>query len=289
MYFCGQCKKRSNDLNQLLFVDDNSTVGFCSEECIEVFYNPLVEHYETLDKKLRETLALKNENCRKYVGVPEYMDGLVKDPDEIWVIENDLKQCLYSFIKNYKTAEGEAFSICALCLVFNYQASFVFLASATQNILYKDSFKIGKAMENPKSFLAKSQVAQQEINIDPETLELLENKKSICLANLMTNRSDEDIPLEKFHDYEPFFQKTMENPDEIYSSFDNANDEILTYIMAHERNHQSFFYFILFLVTKPNEQKVKNKFLPIISFPSSDGEVYKEYKVGTAIKVRDQF
>jgi len=42
LYFCTECKKVIPRLDQLLFVDGNSSKGFCCEECIEDFYRPLI-------------------------------------------------------------------------------------------------------------------------------------------------------------------------------------------------------------------------------------------------------
>jgi len=283
VYYCGQCKKISNNLDQLLFVEDISTIGFCSEECIEAFYMTLVEYYEALDRELRVRHNIIKEPCLEYVGTPEYMDQLVSSPDEIWVLENNLKQNLYAFIKDFESKENLKFSICIICLVFNYQASFVILATATQNKKYKDTFRIGKKLENPTDFLVKSKVTQHEINLGGETLEQLENKKSQYLARLMTDRKDDDIPIEDFHNYEHFFSKTAQDPDEIYTTRDDQGDEILTYIKAYEKNKRSFFYLILFLVMNKTESKDASQLIPIISFPTTDGDVYKQYKNGELV------
>ena len=39
-FFCSQCKKVVHELEQLLFVENDSPIGFCAESCIEKFYEP---------------------------------------------------------------------------------------------------------------------------------------------------------------------------------------------------------------------------------------------------------
>ena len=39
LYFCHGAKQIVRDLSELYFVEENSTNGFCSENCIESFIN----------------------------------------------------------------------------------------------------------------------------------------------------------------------------------------------------------------------------------------------------------
>ena len=63
VYICNQCKKLISDIEELLFVEENSPRGFCSEKCIEGFYTPLFNHFENAVKKYREELKLEDEEC----------------------------------------------------------------------------------------------------------------------------------------------------------------------------------------------------------------------------------
>ena len=82
VFFCGQCKKVFEELDHLLFVENHGQVGFCSESCIEKFYEPLVFHYEEQEKIWRSENNLLDEEVLEIVGQPSFMDKLLGKPDE---------------------------------------------------------------------------------------------------------------------------------------------------------------------------------------------------------------
>ena len=54
VYYCNHCKSFIDELEDLLFVEEGNSKGFCSENCIEKFYQHLVEFFEERDKEYRE-------------------------------------------------------------------------------------------------------------------------------------------------------------------------------------------------------------------------------------------
>ena len=43
------------------FIEEQSSKGFCSEQCIEDFYAPLILHFESLEIKHRKLLGIEHE------------------------------------------------------------------------------------------------------------------------------------------------------------------------------------------------------------------------------------
>ena len=52
LFYCQNCKKITTHLESLLFVEDQSPRGFCSEKCIEQNYQHLVDYFDQWEKKL---------------------------------------------------------------------------------------------------------------------------------------------------------------------------------------------------------------------------------------------
>ncbi|TNF31480.1 MAG: hypothetical protein EP319_01970 [Deltaproteobacteria bacterium] len=282
LYFCNQCKKILNNVEDLLFVEEDSSRGFCSEKCIENFYSPLFKHYEAKEKELRSELGIQNETCLKLLEKSELVDKLFSAPLEIYHSMNELEEEIYSFIGKFPQDKGKEIWLISLCYVYDAKPSFVFLLTATENEEFVDHFRIGDPVEDIEDFLATDE--EMEVSGDPkQILETVEQKKSSLLAQMIEERSPHDIPIEEFANYEPFFEPTIENPDEVYTYMDEDGDTLYTYIKAYERDGCSFYFFVVCYNFSSNPNEQTESLLPIISFPSLDADTYKKHSKGERI------
>jgi hypothetical protein len=174
-----------------------------------------------------------------------------------------------------------------LCFILDGQVSFILGAWSSANTDFIEEFRIGEKVEDISSILGKARSSQDEgvheIEVDHETIMLVERKKSSMLAVLLEERSPADIPVESFPMYESYFNTTMEAPDEIYQAKDKEGDEILTYVKAHDREGVSFFYLVLCLKYRSNWSQGSETVLPIFAFPTVDGEICNYYRKGQLI------
>lgn len=287
-YHCTECKKILEDLEDLLFIEENSNKGFCSEVCIEKYYTPLIQHIERQEKKARKKAGLPDEPCLVYVGKQSYMESVLTTPMQIWQSTNELGEELYSFIGEFKepaTQFQNTFYLIILCTVYNHRPSFIFTATATKDKSILKEFQRGVMLPDPKEFLSKQEQEAERpiVDIEPEAIEFLEVKKSQILAHHLEQRSPADIPFEKFALYDDYFELTLNNPDEVFQYTDEEGDEIYTYIKAHDQKGVSFYYFIMLLKVDKRWSPDKDTLLPIISFPSVDGELYNSHRKGAQV------
>ena len=91
------------------------------------------------------------------------------------------------------------------------------------------------------------------------------------------------FPFEKFDIYDEFVEATLQSPDEVFKRVDEEGDNILTYIKAHELNGISFYYFCICMKFETHWGQDTETVIPIISFPSLDGELYRKYRSGDLI------
>ena len=287
-YFCTNCRKELKEAEELFFVEEILGRHFCGESCIEEFYAPLVKGFEKSEAEIRNDFGLQNETCRMMTREPSVMEELLAKPDEIWLYENDIEQKFYTFIKEMglsgaKKETGSLYCI-SICFVFQKRPSFVILCSSTRSESFVESFKKGKKIEKPQSFLEKEdEQVEQEISLDKDVLQAAQQKKSSFLAELLDHRSSNDIAYESFSLYDEFMNPTLEEPDEIYRKTDNEGDKILTYIKAHTRSGVSFFYFVLCLRLENVPEEGSYGILPFLSFPSVDGDLATQLKRGECI------
>ncbi len=284
-FFCGECKKLTNSLEDLLFVENDGQVGFCSEPCIEKYYNPLVNHFEEQEKQWRSDNGLADEEVLEIVGMPVFMDELLRRPSEVWRLELDGGDELHSFIAHLEDPKYGEFSMMCLCLLYDNQPSFIICASATKSSLMLENFQWGKSLTNIRDYHTSAEKNENKghMEIDESTMMELEGKKSRYLASLIEDRSPADIPIESFPLYEEYFEPTMMDPDEIFKKIDDEGDIIYTYIKAYDREGVSFYYFIIcYRISEGNEANT-DTLIPIVSFPSVDGDMYRLYKSGELI------
>ncbi|HLE11811.1 MAG TPA: hypothetical protein VI754_11215 [Bacteriovoracaceae bacterium] len=290
LYFCNNCKKVFDSSDSLFLVEDNSTRAFCSDVCIEKFFAPLVEFYEKKVRSLRTIEGVESELCLDYVNKRDKMGQLLVTPDEIYLQENTLKEKIYIFIKKFiDDSSGGSEEVLPIyliiySLVFEMSPSFIIMATATSSDKLLQRLKIGRKLEDISDFTAKARSSTTKVmQIDTEVITLLESKRSSLLANLLSRRVATDIAFEKFHEYEKFYQDTLNNPDEIYSFQDKDGGNIFSYIKAHEEKRRSFYYIVLCVKSSLRDSSEEQGIFPVLSFPTTDVALYSYYRSGEKI------
>lgn len=303
-YFCNECKKVLEDLDELLFIDEFSHKGFCSEECIEDFYFPLIRHYEVVETKLRTKHKLLKEEIAKIPVDEDMIEEVFKHPSEVYRLVNDLNESYYHFIKNYSD-----YSVIIVTAVYQKEASFIFLSTRTGSAELLEEFRAGiiitdwnanetaREMENltenslrieqddPMDF---DQVAPYDNASEDEDMvfmQLLESKKSSILAEILMKRIDSDIPFEDYTSYDFCFQDTLDMPDEVFEKKDNEGDMLFTYIRSFSRgenNYETFFYIIICLKRFLSEASEVNVY-PLLALPTIDIDLCQEFRQGSRI------
>lgn len=279
IYYCSECKKLLESGDDLLFVEDNSSKGFCSEKCIESYYEFLGVHYVAMDSSLRADLNLKDEDALDYVGVPRLMEKALQNPEEIWCQANTVGDTVYSFIYREETDDGRDLYYILMCLVYNKRPAYIIHSTATFSEALVQGYRIGSTVENVNDYTPGSSEVETALQISQETMDHLEQKKSSFLANLMEQRKESDIPFETFTLYSDYYTSTLEAPDEIYKSKDEDSDDVYVYIKAHDRDGISFFFFVICTVAY-NEMTEKSALFPVLSFPTIDPSLHRYYRRG---------
>jgi len=278
-------------LDDLLFIDEQSQKGFCSEECIEDFYFPLIKHFEMIEHSLRRKHNLTNEVPAGTIIESDMVEATLESPSEVFRQTNELNETFYNFIKHYND-----FSVVVVSSVYRKEASFVFLATKTKSQALVMEFRYGEMMSE---WGVKEEDAEDEISVELEPdevfvndhdeqddedmvfIQLLESKKSNLLAEILMNRKDSDIPFEDYTGYESCFQETLDLPDEVFEKKDKEGDMIFTYIKAFSRGSETFYYIVTCLKRIMEGENVN--VYPILALPTRDMEMCQEFRGGTKL------
>ncbi|EQC49332.1 hypothetical protein M899_1651 [Bacteriovorax sp. BSW11_IV] len=284
IYHCHHCKKILKEIGDLLFVESNSNRSFCSEKCIEKYFAPISEHYQKIVSTLRKDLHLENELVLSFSDDVHFMNKTCSRPDEIWRLDNKLGDEVFTLITKHTNDVGDFYHI-VMCTLFDKSPAYIFMAQATSSEHLVTQFRIGSKIENVEEYLASNaqEVDLSDYGVDEEMLNELDVKKSSMLAELMVMQLPSDIQFEQFHLYEEYFEPTLSNPDQVYRFKDNDGDTMFSHIKAHEKNGISFYYIIVLLGFKRNDG-AGDSLLPVMSFPTLDGQVCQKYRRGELIR-----
>ena len=277
IYYCKHCKKIVTNLDDLLFVEEGSTNCFCSEVCIERFYAPLVDYFAGKIGKLGKDFHLDTDPAAALLEDSSVIDRALSRPDEIWHIENQLKEEFYIYI-HHTEVEGKKAFLILLCFVFNKTPSFVLAMTATTNEYVLQKFRVGIQIESMAEFVKEQSVSADAGMIDQEIIDSVEFKKSKLLAEILEHQKETDISFENFELYSDYISDTLTQSDEIYKYNDDEGDDIKTYIKAFQKDGVSFFYIVICLFINSDDDH--DAVIPIISFPTIDGDMCKYFRKG---------
>jgi hypothetical protein len=276
-FFCNECKKITTKLDDLLFVDDSNCRYFCSEKCVEKNFMPVVKHFEKQDEKIRLEFKLP-ANDAKSVQNQNNIRLCLEGPNEIWCTKNELNEEYYIFItKLDKTESQSPLYLYLLCLIYQKKPSFIFFIGATNDENLLKYYRQGESIKDIQAYLAAVPDSPESMGA---TDEMLEGKKSRLLAELLEKRIPSDIPFEKFLLYDRNIASTLEDPDEVYAYKDDENDQIYVYFKALSEGKKTYFQIVLALMLDHETSEVHDVVVPILSFPTLDPDLYKNYQRG---------
>ena len=179
-YYCNKCGKIFDTSEEILFVEDDSQRGFCSEACIESFFRPMVRLFEKIEEDRRNKYDIVEEKSLKYLEFPNFLEELLKTPDEIWCLENNLSEKYYFIISSFKDKKGKDFYLVSICLFFENRPSFLFLVTATSSEKLIAEFRAGVRINEKLPKLPTSKDSK-----DSEILAVVERKKTFLLTELL--------------------------------------------------------------------------------------------------------
>ncbi len=280
-YFCYECKNHVENLEDLLFVEADTSRSFCSEKCIEAYFTPITNFYESIEKKLRKKYAVETEECLEFLSDVTIMEKSMTAPDEIWHYENSINENIYTFINKVSIKEERPFYVIILCTIYDTYPGYVLLSTITESKFLMEEFRIGEEVNLAEHFSDDQEV--EGIDISTDEVESIEQKKSEILASHIELHSPADIPVESYELYDEYIEATMDSPDEIFKNKDKAGDTIYTYIKAFDKDGVSFFYFVLCMRIDSASEDAQELIIPILNFPTVDGDLYKSYHQGEQV------
>jgi hypothetical protein len=209
------------------------------------------------------------------------MEKAMTSPDEIWCYENGIKEEIYSFIKKINIDGSKPFYVIIMCTIFDTYPGFVLLSTVTESKFFMEEFRFGEEVNLVEHFSDDLDVEGMDIGNDE--VESIEQKKSEILAKHISLHSPVDIPIDNYELYDEYVDSTMDSPDEIIKREDSEGDIIYTYIKAYDKSGVSFYYFVICMKIESNAEEMQELIIPMLHFPTVDGDLYKSYHEGEKV------
>jgi len=274
IYYCNECKKVVPQLESLLFVENNSSKGFCSEDCIESYFRPLIQFYEGQLLRLKERYPSSSPELNAFDDDIKLLNEILNSPDEVWLNKNELDEENYTYLKYY---QGVWFII--ICKLYNFEPSYIFLSEQTLDLNFLNEFRVGEKIKNKTMFKPSDETEDEKIQLISD----LDQIKSEILAEHLAIRSDIDIPFESFMEYEYCLEETVSSPDEVFEVKNFLGHELIYYIKNFISTDSFSFYYIVLTLKRLSGVDGEINVYPVFSFPTKDDQLFMHYRKGTKL------
>ncbi|MBI2520458.1 MAG: hypothetical protein HYV97_08565 [Bdellovibrio sp.] len=275
-YICCGCHQLFDRKTKIhLFNEENQRI-FCSEICTENFYHSLMGHLALTEKKIRSEMKLPLEPCGSLIQDQEILEVALQRPDEVHSINNGLGETVHLHFLWHEHVYYGKVGIVLYCLKEQKRPFLILHTVLTQN-----KELIEKLL--PEKHSEEEAHGPADVFVDEETATSLENKKSQLMATLLERQSPMDIPFEEFHKYENHLAPTLENPDEVFSEVDAEGDQVFKFFKACNSQGNNFYYIVVGVIVNVDEENLTETIVPILSFPTIDGELYRSFKTGQQV------
>lgn len=281
-YFCTECKKHIASSADILFVEDRENKGFCSVECAEDFYYPIVRFFKDYELKFRKEIGLP-EKEDDLIEHREFLANIYQDPQKVFRYQNSLGERFHVFIRKFNSSFGVS-----VAQLYQHEVSLVLASFATESESLVNEFKIGENITEYYLHQLNKKTDEEAKNYevdekDQQLLADLESKKSSVLADLLGLIKDHDIQIEDYPKYDYCFEDTFTHADEVYEWRDNVGDKLEYFIKSYpETEVEDKIIFFIVIALRINSEN-NSSLYPILGFPTIDLDVYEEFTRGRKI------
>jgi hypothetical protein len=264
---------------------------FCSEECIQDYFQPTVDYlHEELSKSRSESDFTDVDNLR----FAHYRQLTLEDPDEVWVEINETGERCYSYVSHFRQGE-ERLSYVVITLAIDGVPSFVFMSFPTQDENLVEEYRRGTDLrinaedlvELPPGMTVEGddELGTEALATESLVAEPAAEEAGVVNFEAMYDglRQPGDIPRDHFPKFDPFIEPSVEDPDEIWCFNDAQGNPWYTFIKHHRLSPQDEavesdvvdeFVMIIVCEAGPTSMEV------VFAFPTVDSSLIQHFRKG---------
>jgi len=313
---CASCGTDLRKGERALFVEEEVSRVFCTEECIATYFSPEIEALERDFQRHRQKARDLTDEERESFAHLRWVT--LEQPDEIWREKTASGDWRYTLISEFQPGESRVWCI-AICLFLRGEPSFLFLAIPTRDPAlvghYRRGDRLKRTRVEPKagedtaeeSDEANSQALEVNSTAVPAAAEASSGTDGLAdswtdeetiRAKMRLIRSKKDIPESRFEEFEASMGQTLEAPDEVWSTAltpavvaDEEGDEeddaegaeasgdplrLYHFIKAYSEESPPYWYVVI-----ARDTQEEGQIEVLDSFPTTDLKLVETLRIGT--------
>jgi hypothetical protein len=253
--YCVSCEKPLFRGDMVYYLEDSLERRFCQESCIESYFQFMIDELVEELKSLRSKNDLSESRYHHYHS---FFQETSEAPDEIW-LESDPKGGKRHILIRQFEEEGKRIWYVVIATLLGGQPSFVQIAFPTKDpeLLkhYQRGIRLAELpndnvhpeLEEPEAKSNLERFPQRDPELfQQEKVEMPENEDSEdedelvrdelrakVFQDMLHQRKESDIPMNKFEEYSYLEEQTLDFPDEIYEWNNPDGRKLLSYLATY--------------------------------------------------------
>lgn len=283
--------KKKKSRKDKIVIDPERGLVFDGEDELFAHFHSEIAFLEKDFESQRNPQDIPREDFRKF---DRYLTLVLEDPDEIWEDDETIAgKTLYHFLgsfkrdknkdskenpenkaakppKRVKSTSETTINYIAVAYMVEEKPVFVFLHFPSRFAKTLEHYRRGELIYNK---------AVAEIELGAAEGDALSEGDPLAVGlyrAMLKVRADFDISENKFHEYVPLRERTIEEADEIWRSTDFQGNVLVTFFKEFlNEEHSEIDYIVVTLEDSPS-----NSHVLLFSFPTVDKQLVDRYRHG---------
>jgi hypothetical protein len=281
---CTHCEKKLQTADKALYVEEEVGRTFCSEECIAQYFAPEIQR---LEKEYFKYLPKEDLSSVERERHADLRWATIQEPQEMWREKTLSGDYRYTLISEYQVRSKTIWSVC-ICLLLRGEPSFLYLAFVTRKEEFVDHYRKGERVQRVKT--GSKEAKEMQRRRDEEAFDAVAEpgkptdglaepwtEDELQRADRIQTRRKDDIPADRYSEYEGCVEQTLEKPDEVWSYLSKGREitRYFHFIRQYKEASPAHWYVIVARETDKEDQ------LEIMDlFPTRDAALVSRYRKG---------
>lgn len=250
----------------------NEQLLFCSKQCLTDYLQHFSDFFNTVEVSIRSRLGLLEETSVDILSHLELCEEVLENPLESTTIIDCREHLYYAQYGQVKYKASETY-ILIIYTVVQDENIFLF-AGASSDLRFAQAFLFEIDAENYSSDSLNDEGLSFDFGMsEKDFFILLDQKKSVLLAQLMENLTPDDFSFSDYIEYIDDGKEVLKMPDELFKWEDDDGDSMLTYSKIMQRDSKAYYYVLIGITIESN-------IFPVLMFPTKDQKILNLFQRG---------
>lgn len=268
---CSNCATKIEDEERGVALDPTNDLWFCSESCLEEYFDDEITFFENQYRSFREDDDIPMAEFSKY---DHLLQLVLTDPDEIWMPEISTEEDPVAFLIGEFLFDKSPVYYVASAYLSEERPAFVFFHFPTKKTSLVEKYRKGEMIYDASQ-------EDESKDLESESLVGTDDLPGQIYQEFLKSRSSEDIELEDFPSYASQKEATVKDPDEVWRRYDDSGNTVLVLLKRFEHEGEPLVYIA---VTEESDETPHVFF----GFPTVDKGLVDKFRMGEALHADEE-